>query len=155
MKNRSWIYLLLCAICFTGCVSTVRTTAHYPLGQFPPTQPALVNIMFQAPQRPSVVIGEASVGSIHPNGSMAPYDEKKLREEVASIGGDAVLLNIATECVDVMTPERTVITTKDEVTGKKHKTKEEVQEITHYPATVTKSCSSKAVGKILKFKDQG
>ncbi|HEY8514841.1 MAG TPA: hypothetical protein VIS07_04920 [Candidatus Binatia bacterium] len=83
--------LALLAVLATAC-SSVQTRSIHFVGrpEFPPTDPATVEILSRPPERPHWVLGQIIA---EPQGN--PGDaaiEEKLREDAAAMGGNAVVI---------------------------------------------------------------
>lgn len=80
-----------CAILLTGCNTvSIQSKQYLGLPQYPPTDPATVQILRQVPQVPNVKIGEISA---EPQGNpTAQAIEQKLRTAGAAMGANAVVI---------------------------------------------------------------
>ena len=91
---RSVVMLLSGAtvLCLTGC-NTVSTTVQQEIGgpHFPPSDPAMVQILRTAPTRPHVRLGEIRAEPYSENTDAATI-EAALRKAAAKLGADAAVV---------------------------------------------------------------
>ena len=82
----------LALVALTGC-NTVSTTTNQSLGAptFPPTDPALVEILTTAPTRPHIRLGEVQA---EPSSDSVPTEKIKqaLQTSAAKLGANAVVI---------------------------------------------------------------
>jgi hypothetical protein len=98
LRNARWSRLLaalvLCALIgttLTACSSINARSIHF-VGRpdFPPTDPATVEILHRPPMRPHEVLGQVM---IEPEGDPGEEQiEQKLREQTAAMGGSAAVI---------------------------------------------------------------
>ena len=86
--------LILGALCLSGCSEAQVSSGLYGYTDYPPTDPGSVQILREFPSDGFVKIGEVSVddyGGLFSTETKATF-EAKLRWQVASMGGDAVVI---------------------------------------------------------------
>ncbi len=92
MKN-GWLMgiVAMAALALAGCASvTVQTHAYLGVPNYPPTTPAQVQIVTQQPKQPHERLGEIILsGEGNPSRDTL---EKKLKEEAAKLGANAVVI---------------------------------------------------------------
>jgi hypothetical protein len=98
LRNARWIRLLvvlvtsgLIATTLAACSSVNARSIHF-VGRpdFPPTDPATVEILHRPPMRPHEVLGQVM---IEPEGDPSEQEiEEKLRQQTAAMGGSAAII---------------------------------------------------------------
>lgn len=86
-----FLFCIVMAI-LPGCTSVIATSEPFVgAPTYPPTDPATIQIIREAPSRPYEKLGEIF---IEPQSGKPPVEkiEQKLREEGAKFGADAVLI---------------------------------------------------------------
>jgi len=109
-------------IILSGCASAVKVASRYPEGKFLPTDPSSLTILTKTPERKFITIGEVTLRGV--SDPLFAREERKLREEVSKIGGDAVILAFSEKCEERLAP-----------------------------AGISRSCEVNAEGKVIKFQD--
>ncbi len=84
-------------LAIAGCASTNVSTIPYPnVGDFPPTNPAQVQILRTEPARPHVKLGEITVDATSSPPPTAQEVDGMLRMAAARLGADAAVVVVDT-----------------------------------------------------------
>jgi type IV pilus biogenesis protein CpaD/CtpE len=84
-------------LAIAGCASTNVSTIPYPnVGDFPPTDPARVQILRTEPARPHLKLGEITVDATSSPPPTAQEVDGMLRMAAAKLGADAAVVVVDT-----------------------------------------------------------
>jgi hypothetical protein len=84
---------LAATLVIAGCAGVSASTIRYAnVPNYPPTEPAHVQILRSEPARPHLRLGEITVDGPAATAPAVERVEEKLRTEAASLGADAVVL---------------------------------------------------------------
>lgn len=90
-RNARFLFVLALAALATACSYVQARSIHF-VGrpEFPPTDPATVEILHRPPMRPHDVLGQVV---LEPEGNPSQEAiEQKLREQTAAMGGNAAII---------------------------------------------------------------
>ncbi len=89
--------LAAAVLAIAGCAGTNVSTTPYPnVGDFPPTEPARVQILRAEPARPHVKLGEITVDASSSPPPTPQEVDGKLRAAAAKLGADAAVVVVDT-----------------------------------------------------------
>jgi len=92
IRRSTYVLVVLALSALASACSSVQARSIHFVGRpdFPPTDPATVEILHRPPMRPHEVLGQVVV---EPQGNPGQAEiEQKLREETAAMGGNAAVI---------------------------------------------------------------